>query len=98
MNLKPLADYVLIKPAAEEAVTASGIVLPDSMDKKEKIRRGEIMKAGPGKTMDNGSLQAMTVKAGDQVMYKEDWTAEKMKMDGEEYLIVRESDIIAIVE
>ncbi len=98
MNLKPLADYVLIKPAAEEAVTKSGIVLPDTMDKKEKIRKGEIIKTGPGKQLESGSVAPMHVREGNLVMYKEDWSAEKIKIEGEEYLIVRESDIIAVIE
>ena len=97
MNLQPLSDYVLIKPAAEEAVTASGIVLPDTMDKKEKIRKGEVVKAGPGKH-ENGALVPMSVKAGSQVMYKEDWSAEKLKIEGDEYVIVHEADIIMLVD
>ncbi len=98
MNLKPLADYLIIKPATEEAVTASGIVLPDTMDKKEKIRKGEIMKAGPGKQLESGSVAPLRVKEGDQVMYKEDWGAEKIKLEGEEYVIVRETEVIAVIE
>ncbi len=98
MNLKPLGDYVLVKPVAEEAVTASGIVLPETMDKKEKIRRGEVVATGPGKQLESGSVAPMRIKAGDKVMYKEDWSAEKIKLGGEEHLIVRESDIIALVD
>lgn len=97
MNLKPLSDYLIIKPLAEETMTKSGIVLPDTMDKKEKIRRGEIIKTGPGKTLESGAVMPMSIKAGDQVMYKEDWGAEKIKVEGEEYMIVRESEVIAVI-
>ncbi len=98
MQLKPLSDYLLIKPIEEESVTKSGIVLPDTMDKKEKIRRGEVVAVGTGKVLENGSIAPMSLKVGDKVMYKEDWGAEKIKVDGEERVVIRESEAIMIIE
>ncbi len=98
MNLTPLSDYLLVKAIEEESVTKSGIVLPDTIDKKEKIRRGEVKAAGPGKILDNGQKAPMNVKVGDTIMYKEDWSAEKMKVEGEELVVIHESDALMIIE
>lgn len=96
MNLKPLSDYLIIKPADEESVTASGIVLPDTTD-KEKPERGEVVAMGPGKRQDNGDLAPMSVKVGDVVMFKK-YAPDEIKVDGQEYLVIRESDVMLIVE
>ncbi len=98
MQLKPLSDYLLVKPIEEETVTASGIVLPDTMDKKEKIRRGEVVAAGPGKTLESGAVMPLAITVGTKIMYKEDWSAEKIKVDGEELVVIRESEAIMIIE
>ena len=94
MNIKPLYDYVVIKASVEE-VTKSGIVLPDSMS-KEKPEQGVVVAIGSGKLLENGQKSAMSVAVGDQVMFKK-YAASEVKVEGEEYLIVRESDVIAIV-
>lgn len=94
MNIKPLYDYVVIKAVTEE-VTKSGIVLPDTLS-KEKPEKGTVIAIGDGKLLDNGQKSTMSVKAGDQVMFKK-YSATEVKVDGEEYLIVREGDIIAII-
>lgn len=91
-KIKPLADNVLIKPAAQEEKTASGILLPDSA--QEKTKRGEVIAVGPGKMVD-GHRQAVDVKAGDTVLYS--W-GEELKIDGEEYVLVSESNIQAVLE
>lgn len=95
-NFQPLFDNVLIKPLAAEEKTASGILLPDSA--KEKPQMGEIMAIGPG-TMDDGEIvkNSMQVKVGQKVMYKK-WGGDEVKVNGEDWMIVKQSDILAIVE
>ncbi|MBO7427450.1 MAG: co-chaperone GroES [Paludibacteraceae bacterium] len=89
MNIKPLADRVLVKPAAAEEKTASGIIIPDSA--KEKPLRGEILAIGNG-TKD----EEMVVKVGDTVLYGK-YAGTELELDGEKYLIMRQSDILAII-
>ncbi len=96
MNLKPISDYLIVKPLGEESVTKSGIVLPDTMD-KEKPERGEVIAAGPGKRQDNGTVAPMDVKVGDKVMFKK-YSPDEIKVDGVEYLVIRESDVMLIIE
>lgn len=95
MKLKPLSDYVVVKAITEE-VTKGGIVIPDTVD-KEKPEKGEVLAVGEGKLLDNGSRAAVSVKVGDKVMFKK-YSPDEVKVDGEEYLIIRESDIIAVLE
>jgi chaperonin GroES len=92
MNLKPLADRVLIKPIVKDEVTKGGIVLPDTA--KEKPQEGEIVAVGPGKLGEDGKRIEMEVKKGDRVIYAK-YAGLEWKHDGEEYLILRESDILA---
>ena len=89
MNIKPLADRVLIKPAASEEKTACGIILPDSA--KEKPLRGEVIAVGNG-TKD----EEMILKAGDQVLYGK-YAGTELDLDGTKYLIMRQSDVLAII-
>lgn len=89
MNIKPLADRVVVKPAAAEEKTASGIIIPDSA--KEKPQKGEVVAAGPG-TKDD----AMELKVGDTVLYGK-YAGTELSLDGEDYLIMKQSDILAIV-
>ncbi len=96
MNIKPLNDNVLIKPLKEEATTKSGIVLPDTVD-KEKPERGEVVAIGPGKLLENGQRATMSVQVGQKVMFKK-YSPDEIKIDKEEYLIISESDIIAVLE
>lgn len=91
-KIRPLGDNVLIKPAEAEEKTASGIVLPDTA--KEKAKRGEVIAVGTGKYVD-GKRQPLEVKKGDQVLYS--W-GDEIKVDGEEYVLVSESNIQAIIE
>jgi chaperonin GroES len=92
MNLKPLADRVVVKPMVKEEVTKGGIVLPDTV--KEKPQEGEIVAVGPGKLGDDGKRIEMEVKKGDRVIYAK-YAGTEWKYKGEEYLILRESDILA---
>ncbi|MCB0263827.1 MAG: co-chaperone GroES [Calditrichia bacterium] len=95
MKVRPLADRVLIKPLEEEEKTSGGIILPDSA--KEKPMRGRVIAVGNGKVDENGKRHPLDVKAEDVVLYGK-YSGTDVKVDGEEYLIMRESDILAIVE
>ena len=92
VKLQPLGDRVVIKPSPKEEITKSGIVLPDTA--KEKPQDGLIVAVGPGRTTDEGKLIPMAVKAGDVVVYSK-YAGSEIKLDGEEYIIVRENDILA---
>ena len=95
MNLKPLGDRVVVKPSELEEVTSSGIFLPETA--KEKPQQGKVIATGPGARKENGERIAMDVKVGDTVLYAK-YAGTSIKLDGEEYLILKESDILAIVE
>jgi chaperonin GroES len=92
MNLKPLADRVIVKPIVKEEITKGGIVLPDTA--KEKPQEGEIVAVGPGKLGEDGKRIEMEVKKGDRVIYAK-YAGTEWKYDNEEYIILRESDILA---
>jgi chaperonin GroES len=94
-KLRPLGDRVVVQPMAREEVTKSGIVLPDTA--KEKPQKGTIVAAGPGRILDDGKREAMDVKEGDVVLYAK-YAGTEFKIDEEEYLIVSQKDILAIVQ
>ncbi|OGH38203.1 MAG: co-chaperone GroES [Candidatus Levybacteria bacterium RIFCSPLOWO2_01_FULL_38_21] len=93
-KIKPLFDNVLIRPLEAEEKTPSGIILPDSA--KEKPQIGEVMAVGPGATNNDGKLIPMMVKVGQKVMYKK-WGGNEVKVDKEEWAIVEQKDILAVV-
>ncbi len=93
-NIVPLFDNVLIKPLEAEEKLPSGIILPDNA--KEKPQVGQVMAVGPGSTDDKGNPVKMTVKVGQKVMYKK-WGGNEVKVDGAEWTIVEQKDILAIV-
>ncbi len=93
LKYQPLGDRVIVEPQTPEQTTKSGIVLPDTA--KEKPQTGVVLSTGPGKTTDEGKVVPLTVKAGDVVIYAK-YGGTELKVDGKEYLIVRESDILAI--
>jgi len=95
MNIKPLGDRVVIKAVEKEEVTKSGIVLPDSA--KEKPQEGEVVAVGAGKKLDNGEVAAPEIKAGDIVIYGK-FAGTEIKHEGQEYLILSEKDILAVIE
>lgn len=95
MSLKPLNDRVLVKRLESEEKTAGGLYIPDTA--KEKPSRGEIVAAGPGKHADDGKLIAMSVKVGDLVLFNK-YAGTEIKLDGVEHLVMREDDILAIIE
>jgi len=92
MNVKPLSDRIVVKPAPAEEKTASGIILPDTAQEKPQI--GTIMAVGPGKTSDTGDLVKMSLKKGDKVLYGK-YSGTEIAVDGDDVLIMRESDILA---
>lgn len=96
MKLRPLGDRVVIKPTAKEEVSKSGILLPDTAS-KERPEQGEIVAVGPGRMLDNGMVAPMSLKVGDKIVFKK-YSPDEVKVDGEEYLIISESDAMAIVE
>ena len=95
MNLKPLGDRVVIEPLEQEEVTASGIVLPETA--KEKPQKGKILAIGPGARDEDGKRIAMDVKVGDTVLFAK-YAGTEIKVEGKKLLILKESDILAIVE
>jgi len=95
MNLRPLDDRVVIKQSDAEEKTAGGIILPDSV--KEKPQIGKVVATGPGKLLDDGKRCGMSVKNKDEVIYGK-YMGSDVEIDGEKYVILRESDILGIVE
>ncbi len=95
MNIRPLFDRVLVKRVEEPSKTASGLFLPESA--KEKPVRGEVLATGNGRVSDNGDITALTVKVGDHVIFGK-YSGTEIKLDGEERLILREDDILGVVE
>jgi chaperonin GroES len=93
-NIKPLQDRVLVKRIEAEEKTASGIIIPDTA--KEKPQEGEVIAVGPGKVLDNGTKVELTVKVGDRVLFSK-YAGTDVKIDGVEYLIMREDDILGII-
>jgi chaperonin GroES len=94
MNVKPLADRVLVEALEAAEKTAGGLYVPDTA--KEKPQKGRIIAAGPGKAADNGTIVKMEVKVGDTVLYGK-YSGTEVTVDGMEYLILRESDILAVI-
>ena len=95
MNIRPLHDRVVVKRMEEETTSAGGIVLPGSA--AEKPQRGEVMAVGNGKVLDNGERRSLDVKVGDQVLFGK-YSGNEVKVDGEELLVMREEDIMAVIE
>ena len=93
--IKPLGDRLVVKQLPSEEVTKSGIVLPDTA--KEKPQQAEVIAVGPGRILDNGQRQPMDIKVGDKVLYSK-YAGNEVKLDGEEYLILREIDVLAVIE
>lgn len=96
MKLRPLGDRVVVKAITKEEMTKSGIVLPDTVD-KERPQEGEVIAVGPGKMLENGTVSTMTVKVGDKVLFKK-YAPDEFKFEGQEYLILSEHDLLAVVE
>ncbi len=95
MNIKPLGERLVIKVVESEERTKSGIVLPDTA--KEKPQMGKVLAVGNGKLLENGQKVALEVKVGDKVLFAK-YAGTEVKLDGEEYMVLKESDILAIVD
>jgi chaperonin GroES len=95
MNVRPLHDRVLVKRVKEETKTAGGIIIPDTA--KEKPAEGVVIAVGPGKTLDNGTKITPTVKTGNRILFSK-YAGTEVKISGEEQLIMREDDILGIIE
>ena len=96
MDIQPLADRIIVKPLEAQEKSKGGIVLPDTA--KEKPQEGKVLAVGKGKVLDNGQIQALEVKAGDRILYGKYTGTEITTRDGEEVLIMREDDVLAIVK
>ncbi len=94
MNVKPLADRIIILPLEAEQKTAGGIIIPDAA--KEKPQKGEVVAVGPGRVADNGSKIELTLKTGDKVLYGK-YSGTEVAIDGKDYLIMKESDVLAVL-
>ncbi len=94
--LKPLNDHLIVKPISKEEKTTSGIILPDTVN-KEKPEQGEVIAVGPGKLTDSGTRLPMSVKQGDKILFTK-YSPNEIKVDEQEYLVLKEDDVLAIVE
>jgi len=95
MKIKPLQDRILVKRIEEEEKTKGGIIIPDAA--KEKPQEGKVVAVGDGKVLDNGTKAPLTVKVGDKILFGK-YSGSEIKVDGEEHLIMREDDVLGIVE
>ena len=95
LKVKPLSDRIVVRQADAEEISSGGIILPDTA--QEKPQQGKVMSIGPGKTADNGELIKMSLKVGDRVLYGK-YSGTEVTIDGEEYVFMRESDILAILK
>ena len=95
MKIRPLQDRVIVKREEEETKTKGGIIIPDTA--KEKPQEGEIIAVGPGGRDENGKITPLDVKAGDRILFGK-WSGTEVKIDGEDFLIMKESDIMGIIE
>ena len=95
MNVKPLHDRIVVSRVDAEEKTAGGIIIPDTA--KEKPQEGQIIAVGPGKRDENGNLTPPDVKAGDRVLFAK-WAGTELKLDGKEYMIMKEDDILGVIE
>lgn len=95
MALKPLGDRIVVRPLDAQEKTKSGLVLPDSA--KEKPQEGKVLAVGTGRLLDDGSLRALEIKHGDRVLYGK-YSGSEVSLEGEDYLILREEDVLAVVQ
>jgi chaperonin GroES len=95
MSIRPLQDRIVVRRTEEETTSAGGIVIPDSA--AEKPSQGEVIAVGPGKKLDNGSIQEVDLKAGDKILFGQ-YAGSSVKLDGEELLIMNESEVFGVVE
>ena len=96
MNVRPIGNHIVLKPAEAETKTASGIIIPDTAS-KERPERGEVIAVGPGKTLENGQKQPMEILVGQTVLFKK-YAPDEVEVEGVKYLIIDAGDVMAIIE
>lgn len=94
LKIRPLQDRLIVQRLTEEQKTAGGIIIPDTA--KEKPQEGKVIAVGNGKVLENGKVQPLDVKAGDKILFSK-YSGTEIKMDGEEYLVVREDDVLGVI-
>ncbi len=94
LKIRPLQDRLVVRRLTEEEKTAGGIIIPDTA--KEKPQEGEVIAVGQGKVLDNGKLQVPDVKPGDKILFSK-YSGTEVKLDGEEYLVIREDDVLGVI-
>jgi len=96
MNIKPVSDHIVVKAVSKETTSVSGIIIPDTVD-KERAERGEVVAVGPGRVLENSCRSVMDVSVGQTVLFKK-YAPDEVKIDGQEFLIIRSEDVMAIIE
>jgi chaperonin GroES len=96
MQLRPIGDHIIVKAVSKEETSASGIIIPDTVD-KDRPEQGEVIAVGPGKQLENGSMSQMSVKVGDKVVFKK-YAPDELKLEGKEFLVIRMDDVMAVIE
>lgn len=96
MQLKPVSDHIILKPIDRETTTASGIIIPDTVD-KDRPEQGKVLSVGPGKFTDDGKRQPVDIHPGQKVLFKK-YAPDEFEVDGATYLVIKADDVIAIVE
>ncbi len=96
MKLRPIGDRVIVKAVPKEEMTKTGIILPETVD-KERPEQGEVIAVGPGRLLENGSRAAMSLAVGNKILFKK-YSPDEVKVDGVEYLVIAESDVMAVIE
>lgn len=95
MNIKPLSNYIFVEPLNEEKTTKSGIIIPETAEEKPMI--GKVIAVGPGKTTEEGKLIPISLKVGDKVLFAK-YAPSEIKIEGQKYLVIREEDVMAILD
>ncbi len=95
MQIKPVSDHIVVTAVSKEMKSASGIIIPETVD-KERAERGEVIAVGPGRSLENGQLSKMEVSVGQIVLFKK-YAPDEVKIDGKEYLIIKSDDVMAIL-
>ncbi len=96
MQFRPLGDHIIVKPLSAEETSASGIIIPETVD-KERPERGEVIAIGPGRVLEDGKRTPMEVKVGDKVVFKK-YAPDEVKAGKEEYLVIKMDDVMAVIE
>ncbi len=96
MNLRPTDDHLILKSLDEETMTASGIIIPDTVD-KERPQKGEVLAVGPGKMLESGQRSVMSIRVGEKVIFKK-YAPDEIEIDGNKYLVIKADDVMAVIQ